>query len=342
MFKKALLTFFLFSVLFNGSACSEEPQTEESSFAGLPGGKQAQMADHLTSIPAMVNMVFYMDLHALRETSVGAEMREEIAMKITDDEDYLEFMEQTGVDIRRDLDQVWVGALNGRGRSLGGAIATGNFDAKKIVTYLENRDHDTFEQRSYRGYDVYSGHDKDNSVVFINSSTAVIGDTEWVNATIDQIEDKAESVLDNPEIAGHVDDVRTKSPLWGAFDLRETSGKWAEEIKKRGSSFKGTKSLENIQSLVFHTEVQDKADIFIKGNFTTEEEAQLLAEMMNGFKAMAKLMVSDDREAVDMINEIKIESAGAVLEVSATMDKQFIDKVKEKQKVFSNSPVRLM
>ena len=115
-----------------------------------------------------------------------------------------------------------------------------------------------------------------------------------------------------------------------------------QKIRQKGYIFTGTKSIENMQSLIFNTRVEKDARLYIKGDVGTAEEAELLAETMNGFKAMAKLMVMDDKEAIDMLNGIKIKSEGSLILINTTVDKNFFDKVDEKRKKFGGGPVKLL
>jgi len=57
---------------------------------------------------------------------------------------------------------------------------------------------------------------------------------------------------------------------------------------------------------------------------------------------MAKLMVMDDKEAIDMLNGIKIKSEGSMILINTTVDKNFFDKVDEKRKRFGDGPVKLL
>ena len=125
------------------------------------------------------------------------------------------------------------------------------------------------------------------------------------------------------------------------FHLDGLSDEWAKKIRTE-SQFKGAESIEKMKSLYFYTKFSDKTDLFIKGDFATNTEAELVAEMLTGFKAMAKLMVMDDKEAIDMLNDIKIKTDGALLEITTKVDKSFLEKLKEKQSKFVKGDVRLL
>ncbi len=320
------------------SACSEDIQSRETPAGTTATIVPASRIDQLALLPPQTNVVFHANLAALRQTPAGEDLRMELERKIRDehDEDYMEFAKKTGVDINKDVDVILVAAMPGEhDASIGGALAVGKFDERRIVDYMRTKQGAQFEKKSYRGHDVYSGDGHEELITFLNSGTVLLGVQTWVEAIIDQFEDKKPGILQNPVMAGHIQDLSAKSHLWGIANLDEMSQKWADELRRSGSGFSGTKSLENMRSLLFYTVVDQEADVFVRGNFRTSEEAETLAEAITGFKALGKLMLADDPEAMEMLNEIKIRSDGPVVEISTHVNSEFIDKVKEKRRKFS-------
>ncbi len=57
---------------------------------------------------------------------------------------------------------------------------------------------------------------------------------------------------------------------------------------------------------------------------------------------MGKLMVSDDRDAIDMLNDIDVKTDGSKLIISTSVDKSFFDKIKEKQNKFANRRSKML
>lgn len=333
---RKMLLFALFAGLMQSTACSEENSSETR--AKPAARENVAVADYLALVPKEASVLFYANLHDLRNTPLGEEFRLD-----EDDEDYRDFVERTGVAPEKDIDACWIGTLTGKMEDKGGVIATGRFDEKRIVKYFKEESRNEFEETTYRGYTIFSAKDHEDNpdMVFLDARAVVVGSPVWVRAVLDRAKGDSESVMKNPAMAQQIEKVREGNQLWGVVNLADSDGQWARDLKKK-SPFSGTESLKNIQSLVFFTQVGEKADMHVRGNFTTAEEASLLAETVTGFKAMAKLMMADDREAIDLLNEIKIAAEGETLEISARLDRKFMDKLKEKKETFSKGPVKLL
>lgn len=344
MRRNLLLTVFFGALLFN-FACTAEESPKQA-------GKMAESGkDYLALFPENTNILFHANFDELRKTPFGEEVRDKFRTELEDEEEpeYRRFVEATGLDFERDVHQIWVGVTAGREREekLGGAVVRGSFDRDRIIDYLKQEKPEEMSERTYRDHKIFvirdkHGHDDEMEFAFLDAKTVIAGKTRWIETALDHADNGGKSVLDNPAMAKHFRDVPYKNQMWAILNLDELSDEWAEQVRKRGSSFEGTKSIENMRSILFYTKIEDRARMFMTGIFDTKEEAELVAEMLNGFKAMAKLMVSDDREAVDMLNEIEIKTDGSDLKVTANVDQKFFEKLKEKREKFSEKKVKMM
>ena len=338
----------LFVLLIFSTACSGEEGSREVSAVIAP----AKSMDYLSLVPAETKVLFYANFNSLKATPFGEELtarfKDDINIK-RDDEDYRDFLEATGVDPQKDIYELWFGSAGkDEHDDFAGAIIRGKFDEKKIIEYIEEERYHRFRQNTYRDRKIYTienkkrARDDDGEFTFLNSETVAIGNGAWLKSVVDLSKDGGKSVMSNKTMARFIDEIPNKDQVWAVMNLNEMTDGWTQKLREQSSTFQGTKSIENMQSLVFHTRVDKDAKLYIKGDFGTTEEAELLAETLNGFKAMAKLMVSDDREAMDMLNGIKIKSDGSMIHINTTVDKEFFDKVDEKRKKFGDGPVKLL
>ncbi len=339
--KNSTLFLLLLGLVLQANACSNEnPPSEMANLSQI---------DYFKLIPAETNLLIYANFENLKTTSLGESIKNELSTKIEteDDEDYKNFMKKTGIDLKRDIHQIWFCSMvenENKSESDAGAIIEGsNFDEEKILQYIEEQDDNEVNKTTYNGHTIYSNindHDDDSGFTFLRKGLVAIGKETWLHSIIDQ-EGSNTNILDNKNMSKYINNIQQKNHLWGVFHLDGLSDDWAQKIRSE-SAFKGTEAIEKLKSLYFYTKFSDKTDIFIKGDFTTNTEAELVAETMIGFKAMAKLMMMDDKEAIDMLNDIKIKTEGSVLEVTTKVDEKFIDKLKEKQNTFSTGKVRLL
>lgn len=330
----------LFSLFISFSGCSGEPPQKAKEVMSVSA------TNHLAFIPAETNILFYVNFENLRKSPLGEKLSKELEQKIEEEEDqeYLEFVEKTGLDLKRDVYELWFAvAATEANEEDGGLIVRGKFDRDNIIDYLKKEKGHEVRERTYKNFKIYEfDHHDDAGMFFLNDETVALGKVYWLRKVIEQSINGESSILDNLAMTELMDIVPHKDQFWGIMNLEELTGTWADEIRKRGSGFKGTQSLENLQWIIFHTQVDQKAKVVLEGNFSTDEEARLLSDMLNGFKAMAKLSVLDDKEAVDMLNEIKISTKGSMINVTANIDREFFDKMEEKRKKFGEDKFKWM
>jgi hypothetical protein len=331
---KSKVLIILFTFLFAALGCSGESGPHE----GYVATTTTSVSNHLTLLPETTHLLIYANVNALKDTPFGQGLAERMDKEVRmdkDDQDYLEFKEATGFAFERDVQEIWIsgGNRNESGDHDGGAVVRGHFDTDKIIDYAINKRRHRVREQEFEGHKIYVSEDEENnfSFCFLNDQTAVLGSEQWLKTIILQkASDK--SIVDNEVMSKFLTQIPNKNYLWGAIDLGDS--KWTDNLRRHGSPFKGVESLEKMKSLVFYTNVDKKAELIMTGDFTTTEEAELFADMLNGFKAMAKMMVSDDKEAVDMLNEIRIKTDGADLQLTMHLDKDFFDKWEQKRRKF--------
>ncbi|MCG8604838.1 hypothetical protein MJD09_07560, partial [bacterium] len=318
-------------------ACTGQQSPREVS----AGVASARGSDYLSYIPEEANLLFYANVQELKRSRFGRNVTSEFETRLNDrDRDYIDFVEKTGVDPEKDIYEIWLSgeARNEYGENYNGAaIIRGNLNERRILEYIkENSDRRSRKER-YEGVDLYiveERRDEQLGYAFLDSKTMIVGTPFWLERIIDLSKDRGGSIFDNSHMSDYIDQIPHRQHIWGVVDARGLSDQWARRFRTN-SGFRGTESLENIESMLFYAEFDNRANIHVEGNFGTAEQAELLEESLNGLKAVAKLIVSDDRDAIDMLNEIKIRSRGQTLNISAQLEQNFFDKLEQKSKRFS-------
>lgn len=316
--------------------CGEQPASS--------GSVTQNSRKYLEMIPENSNVVMYANIQALRSSKFGSHVEDKFADEIKDDDDeeYLEFIERTGLIPEKDIHEIWISAhLDNDEDMAGGAILRADYDRDRLLTFMREKE-DVEEvkvgnQTAYRIDDEH--HNNEPYLVFLNKETLAIGELDWLELVVDE---NNGSVLRNEEMAQLISQVPGGDQAWGIFNIEKLADRWAHQIREHGSGFKGTKSIEKMQSVLISTKLSDKADILIEGAFATPEEAKMLSEMLNGFKSLGKLMVSDDKEAIDMLNDINIETVGSKVRITTRMKEDFFEKVEQKSKSFANGGINML
>jgi len=330
---KKLIPFVLLSAfaLFV-AGCSRSTSTSMSS----------SVEKHLAWIPQEVNSVAYFDVQSIRQSELGKSLEKDFDDKISrwrDDEDYKEFLEKSGFEVEKDLHSVLLGFDGNKGEDARdfAAIATGNFDEQKIIDAIKTA-HDSmayhhkrreFATETYNGKTIYVvKEDGEKACYFADTNTLVTGSKEWIQAVIDgNSADK--SVQKNSAVTALLGKLRYKDQCWFVANTTAMMEKVAEELGESGD-FKGTRAVKAVQNIVFSANVGSKAELYGEALCDSEDNSQLLTEAMKGALATAKLAVSDDRDAVDMLNQVDVDRTGKAVKMSASLDKAFFDKMRER------------
>ncbi len=300
---------------------------------------------HLAWIPQTVNGVAYCDVQSLRQSELGQALQKDWSdeiMRMREDRDYKEWLERAGVDFEKDLHSVLMGFHGDRHDSAStfAVVVTGNFDEQKIantITAMRDSLRELHEEHkmsdlvteTYGGKTLYvvKKHGE-KAFYFADTHTLVAGNKDWVQAIIDG-KTAGESVKQNEALTGLMNKLPYADQCWLVANTAETMETLSEELGARGE-FKGTRAVKSLQSALFSANVGKKAMLYGEALCDSDDNSKLLSETVKGALATAKLAVSDDREAVDMLNQIDVEQAGKSVKFSANLDKAFFDKMREK------------
>lgn len=333
---KRRMAFVLLSALAILAAGCSKPTT-----TALPSA----VDQHLAWIPQTVNGVAYFDVQSLRQSELGQALEKDFSEHIArmrERRGYREMLEKAGFDVEKDLHTVLAGFHGNRHESSESfaLVATGNFDEQKIVStinavrdslakYHEEHEAPNLATETYNGKTLYVVEKHgEKAFYFPDAHTLVAGEKAWVQAIIDG-KTTGESVKQNEALTALMNKLRYADQCWLVANTAETMETLSEELGARGE-FKGTRAVKSLQSVTLSANVGKKADLYGEAWCDNEENSKLLADAVKGALATAKLAVSDDREAVDMLNRIDVDHAGKSVKFSANLDKAFFDKMREK------------
>ncbi|MDZ7343136.1 MAG: hypothetical protein ONA90_01340 [candidate division KSB1 bacterium] len=302
----------------------------------------AAVDQHLEWIPRTAEGVIYVDLKSLRASALAKELEKDWGERMKpwrEETDYRQFMEKAGFDIEKDLEQILVGMENGDHESMHSptVIATGNFDEQKIISALDalrearrEKGKPVFFSAAYGGKTISVTDDSAKAFYFADAHTVVFGKKAWVQSVIDG-KTAGESVKHNEEVMALLQKLPFKNQCWMIANTTKLAERLSEELGAEGG-FRGTRAMKSLQGVLFSAQVEEKAKLFGEALCDNEGNSRLLAEAAKGALATAKLAVSEDREAVDMLNRIKVELKGKSVEMRTDLDSAFFNKWLEKTK----------
>ena len=320
MKKLTALGIVLIFVLFSLSSCKKE--------AAAPKAGQASVDDMLRLVPEDAIGVISIDIHRAMSTEMANK-----AIKERDDyQKYQEFIQMTGIDPQKDIYFVTIALTKATKEVEGGAIVNMKFDKEALIKVAKAKAEEEgqqIEEEDYSGIPVYTVLQEKGEpayFAFLDDSNITVGNDVVVKSIIDVMQKKKENVFKNKALSDLAAKTNKNAIVWGAVLIPP------EVMNKAASQNPMMASLESINAGSLAFDYKDKnviAEIKVIGS--DEEKNKQVAEMLNGFRALGSMAVSEKPEIGELINNIEITSAPDHVKIYAKIPEELINKLKEKK-----------
>ena len=118
---------------------------------------------------------------------------------------------------------------------------------------------------------------------------------------------------------------------WPSFCMyRDMAYALGPEVNIDGASMKQFGALRAVQDVQFSVDVNDAIKLDGEGNFSDAQNAELFHDAVKGALATLKLSVSDDRDAVDVMNKVNISTGNNSVKVNLEMSKADVEKLMQR------------
>ncbi len=309
-----------------------------------PGQIAAAGEDLIKLLPRSTVVVVVNDIKRIMEIDAVDKASQDPKVK----ERYDEFVKMSGIDLKKDVAYVGIGApASGDAsrffmpsRETGiknlGIIVRLKYDKARLQGLIKEKTPEAKEER-YNGVTVYSNLDEGKQtspyvpaevgkmsfqVAFLDASHIVIGDEEGVKNVIDVFQKRAEPLAKNPEMTALMSRVDKSGIAWCAVSYP------AELIKKAVDSNPQLKALEGLKGLTMA--IDDRisgllAEIRTFGG--TKEQNTAFASNLNGLKAMGAMYATQEPALGELLNGIAITSGKDFTRLTATVSYETLGKL---------------
>ncbi len=315
MKKMTILALVLGISLIGSTACA----TGETAKAG-----SASPEDVLKLLPADSQGVFFLDIHRAMQTEVAMKMIQE------DDnyEEYLKFVEESGIDPKEDIFYVAFGLLSGSlGEDMDGAgIINLRYDKEKMLSMIEGKVEGEILTGDYNGVTVYSvKEDEDANWAFLDESNVVVGNERGVQGCIDVMQKSKDNVFQNEALAGVLDRAEKDTIFWGAMLVPK------EDLAKAAEGNPQLSPLKNMNALVLNFDHKNAMmSIKIKAEGDDPDANKQIAEMLTGLKAMGAMMIPPDKpEFNDLLKSLTVSHGADHVLIDANIPDEVLESLKE-------------
>lgn len=290
-----------------------------------------EMTKQIALLPQDADVIGYVNYQQIRESSffnMLLDSAKKHPFHIHNDE-YQEFIEATGFDFKNDIHELYIAAkVDGQKDSKKGLIiAIGNYDSKKIMDYISQKDDkNKLAKEKFLDFELYRIKNEDKFFCFADEKTFVGGKEEFVKSWLENSRKSSmESVID-PALLSRIKKLKYKKDVWFTMDLKHLLENIEEN--KAARKFKGIK---NLQTVNFSFKAANDLNFFSESEFSDPEKADLFKDAVKGFISAIKFSLSDDREAVDILSKVDVETKTNTLLINFQMTKADIEKLIKKK-----------
>lgn len=317
MFSRTVLPIiFIISLFTLITSCTEITQQ-------LPETMEAQLA----LLPDKANALGYVNVKKIHESDFINMFLDSSKANPFHDEEYQAFVEATGLDLQKDIAEVYIAVNLGEHphEKDGLAVILGNFNADKIIKYIkEEADAPALNKNAYNDHDIFQLVDDDSiTFSFFDDNTLLVGSENNIKEWMDKSMKK--SAKSENELLAEIRKLKYKDSAWFTMNASLLT----EELKKK--NIKKLKSLESLKNVSISIDMSDKLKIFGESEFTSGEQAELFYDAIKGFIAAGKLSTSDDRDFVDLLNSITVNNENEQVTINIEFSKDNVEKLLDKK-----------
>jgi len=289
----------------------------------------AELKKQISMLPADALVLGYVNVHQILNSPVYELLYDETEADLFANKTYKEFVEKTGFDLRENMQEMlFAGEHSAENNFKGMFVALGHFDAHKISNYIKSEDPDKkLKETNYGTYKLLHSEDDAFTMCFADSNHFVAGKHHMVQNWLDIFAGNTKSGDINVQLLQRIENLSSRQSMWMVMD----AGTVMEIVEKEGIGI--AKGLKNIQQADIALTMTDRFEVFSRITCTDHEKAELVYDAIRGFVSSAKLTMSDDRDAVDVLNKIDVQSADRVVIGKMDLNQEEITKLLQKRDI---------
>jgi hypothetical protein len=289
------------------------------------GGFQAVSASagssELRYVPADATLVAYADVRGIMDSELRARLKQVMPMQ---EKGQQEFMQETGIDIERDIDYVVAALAPGTGKGSPLVVARGRFNDTQLETLA--REHGgTVEE--YKGKRLVVGkatehtagpvHTGNVVLAFLEPGLVAIGDLGAVKNAIDA-QLTAHSITSNNEMMELVGDIGASNNAWavGRFDVIASQANLPEQVMSRMPAVKWFAAAGHINGGVSG---------MLRAEARDDKAAEDLRAVVNGFIALGRLQAQADPNTAALVNSLQLSGSGKTVSLSFAVPAELLN-----------------
>jgi hypothetical protein len=290
------------------------------------------MAEELTLLPESAAGVGHINIQNLRESPFYQMMQDNLFKTPLHSREYQEFIEATGLDLGKDIKEIYfsVSPKKEDEKAEFLIVIKGSFDPAKIMNFISGKEeYSELVQENYQGQPFYRLDKEQLAFTFLETSRLIIGKDEMVRTWLYE-NSVGKKVTLSAELEKRIRALKYKSGAWFTLDAKLLAETLSEKLDRQAEG-QTLPPLDALQDFNFSMKADKKLWFSGIGNFSDNDKAKLFQDALKGLIAAAKLSISEDRQAVDVLNKIGIRVKGRSILLDFKLDKEDIDRLQAHQ-----------
>jgi hypothetical protein len=289
-----------------------------------------QLKHQLAMLPQDADLLGYINLQQIQQSEVAKVIIDSASMCMFHDKKFDEFKAATGFDFRKDASELYFAvALNNEAKEEdefnGLFVARGNFDPEKIISFVKSKHEDEeMLEETYTQFTLYRPTGKPLVFCFADQHTLIAGKAAAVKTWLDKSVQPGDLKLAENWLQS-IESLKYKNGFW----LTMTTKNLAGLIDRESALPKNFEGIKNIKSASFSMNFSENLSFDGQGECLDAEKADLFRDALRGLLASAKLSVSSERNLVDIINKVNVDSNNEKITVRFKLSTAEIEKLKQ-------------
>jgi len=286
----------------------------------------------LALLPAQSSGLGFLNIQVIRESPFFNMVEDNLEENPFYSEDYQEFMDATGLDIRKDITEIYFCLIPGESKDKPEmfALIKGNYDPQKMTEYiLQKSDDDEVVPVPHGEHTLYQLDDENIAFCFADNTRLILGSADQLRSWLDKSGKRKESKI-SQELQRRIKDVRYKGEAWVSMDAQGFIESMMQEMDRHAEEGRFD-ALRSLQYLNASAKFDEKLSFHGMSQFSDKEKAKLFHDALKGFIATAKLSMSQDRKAVDVLNKIHTDLKGDKIIIDLKMSKEDVERLSKKK-----------
>jgi hypothetical protein len=277
----------------------------------------------LKLFPAETQGVAFVDLAALRNSPLGADVIAQ-GLPFTPREPKLQdFLAATGFNFQQDIDRVTVGKIDRRHMMF---VIQARYDRFKVERYLA--DHVT-RLDTYMGRTIYEDRDLDFGVTFVED-LVIAGYTDAVKKAVEQASLPASSIALRSDLMAAIRNFEVGSQVWGAGEFHFDELPVAQLPPQAVGAGPILEILKTLQGGTYQMRVDTGIHAKATANFLSAENAKTLSDLSRGMIALVKTQVANQNpDLLHVLDGMQVSNSGTQMIVNIDQPGDLIKKFRE-------------